>query len=273
MNRLSLFFGSCLFCLYGGILSGSVLVGIEPFINQSSFNKSADVGDETANFFCTSVRKGLPPELEAVLTPSSNTNGFSCTYRVKGVIKKFNLSSFGIFSYGRAGFSGVIGEVALEAVIFSNGRKIFETTARSKKNSKDLGFTILGGPGGSDEMAAGDYGQIQERGLKDKRFGSSVLGNAYFACVSNLAVNVRDRIESKKKDFFTVIDVVGDLVYIDMGKDQGVRINEIFRITGINAGDRQAEIRIIEVLSENLSKGLRTTKKYPVKKGDRVERK
>jgi hypothetical protein len=265
-----------LILLLGLALRADVSLVVEPFVNASDFKKGTSVGTETAEILAAALAHDALPGLDVIRSAGvrAGTNNGSL-FVVKGTMKKCDLSSLGIVSYGRGGATSLSAEVVFQASVLSNGKKIMETTVRTKKSDNDLGLTIIGGPGTSDELDAGDYSKIQKLSLKDPAFKGSVLGMAFYECASNLSVEIKNRLMPRRRlSILQVMDVAGDIIYFNGGSDVGIRTNDLLSVFEKN-GDKQtwgqvARIRVTDILSGSFSKGLVLDPKRKIKKGDLI---
>jgi len=193
----------------------------------------------------------------------------SATMLFEGTIDKFDISTYGVVSPGLGGYTSYKGANELTFHIYNREKKKKSTfVCEGKETSHNLGFTILGGPGGRNDNI-----DLIEK-LETLKFGSvlfykTILGRAVEQCFSNANAYLLKKLPV---DFLTIegkiVDIDKNYIYINIGfRDkiiegqkltvikQGIEIKD--PDTGELLGYREKEIcelEITRIISASLSK-------------------
>lgn len=208
---------------------------------------------------------------------------------ITGVVKGFAYSSGGVVGADLGGVKYLNGRVALELKVLkaSDGTKTV-ITPKGVVHGKDIGITLLGGPGGQDDID----GVTQMTKLQETvRFGStryreSLIGRATIECIIDLEKELEKFNPNASSDLIKgkILLTEDDFVYIDIGHEDNLKPGYRFSVyregtpivdeeSGEVLGAPETDVATIEIVfvkSSKFSKAKIVDKKTDIEKGDKV---
>jgi len=213
---------------------------ISPFINTSKYKGKWNIGKGIAKLFADEMEKNKnfniyfqePYQIQRKIFSNEPNKKFVIT----GTVREFNISSYGVIFPGFGGYNSYSAEVEinlkLRDCMSNSAEEIFNSN--KKLTDRNIGLTIFGGPGTSDETSGDILERLHKLKFGSNEFKKTLIGKAVMECIYDLQMKTEKRLSSKvlitNTSFIPakILSMEGDLIYLNISIKHNLKVGEKF---------------------------------------------
>ncbi len=200
-----IFFIILILLFFAGITNAAVhkskLIIVKSFYNKSEYKGRWNIGNGIAELLWKELRfKGVTNALFLKYYCISKSKINKDIFIISGDIIKFKFKEHIIAAYKIGGYKNYSVEIIIRLKIKSGEGEYREKVFKTKISRRNIGITLFGGPGGTDDFEKSAYSKLQKLNFGSNKFLKSIYGIAVQDIINKMSDWIKDIFVKKKQN-------------------------------------------------------------------------